>query len=414
MTLYVRPPLSCADRICAEFDADQSSYRTFLLFGPKGGGKSTELRRLGLHLQPNATVESIDLDASGILASEVSASDLLYLSGLAWLRKVRTADPNQAESLHSALVAAYTGGSPDSKSALGSLTSALEGLVAFSSVATTAAVGAGFAIPAALPIATAAAGVLRTGLKLWPSRRAVVAASSAQGRALQEACVAIARAVRDTGAKRLCLLIDGLEKMNGQSNERFDEIFEQTLLLANTDWGAVIATPPVTLAATNAADALGYRSRTVWGFGPSGAESLKKLLKLRFDAAGVGNAVREDALTIMAEMSGGLPRHAVQIAYNAVMFAINSGTDTIDVETAKTAARELAETLAKGLTSRDYDVLGEVEKSGELPGGGEAPRLFSDMRILAIPPVEGNPATRYIVHPLVVPALRDRRPRVDE
>src|SRR5690606_27723841 len=90
-------------------------------------------------------------------------------------------------------------------------------------------------------------GVGARALRLLSDARKRVSEASPEGRKLQAACKNIAGDVRACpGALPICVLMDGLEKMNGEANERFNEVFCRTRLLADAQWSAAIAAPPST------------------------------------------------------------------------------------------------------------------------------------------------------------------------
>lgn len=400
MSLYVRPPRSSADSICAAFDADPTSFQKFLLVGARGGGKSTELRAVAQHLEDKATLATIDLDASGVSPSSLSAFDLLYLSGLALLRLLADA---HKQTLYAKLTQAYGGNDAQQ---LGSWNEALQGLEEFASAASK--VGDALGVTTILPGVSAAMGAVRQGLRLLSRRDGFVAETSPQGRALQAACAEIARNVRELPDNRgpLCVLIDGLEKMNGEANSRFEHIFCQTRLLADTEWMTAIAAPPSTLTKTNAAHSMGYKVLPVYGFDSTNEGELEILINLlnrRFVIANLNpqQHVAEGQLGLIARMSGGLPRHAIQIAQAAVQHALQDDASRIEASHVEEGLRGEAETLGLGLTEEDLHVMAGVHRKNQLPGDERAAKLFADGRILAHPPVGRSSLPRFVVHPLL-------------
>lgn len=218
-----------------------------------------------------------------------------------------------------------------------------------------------------------------------------------------DACVEIARSRRSASAGPLYVLVDGLEKMNGEANERFRQVFEQTRLIADAPWATVIAAPPCTLTETNAAMAVGYTPVTVWGFGPDDRAGLVRLVKQRFRSVGLDpeTAAAPGVIEHLVSSSGSLPRHTMDIAYSAVLEAHAHGGQVLDMEDVERALQTYGEALASGLTSDDLEILAEVHRTGRLPGRPRAAVLFADNRILSYPPSRGTRLPTWAVHPLL-------------
>jgi hypothetical protein len=394
MALYVKPPRGCADDIASALVDDPPANKKYLLIGARGGGKSTELRRIASQVVQHFALAEIDLDASGIAATNVSAFDLLYISALCLLQHVPDA---QRHPLFQELVRTYGG---EDATKLGDVKNALEGIVTFAKAAASAA--AAVTLPGAGPLAIAAAGeVVHSGLKLKETK-GVVAESSPLGRSLQAICTKIARAAQTNRGRPLCVLVDGLEKMNGEATERFDQVFTQTRLIADGQWNAVIAAPPSTLVHVHSANSLGYWTKTVWGF-PDDTDAVVTLLCRRFEAAELDPRVVDgEGLNEIARASGGLPRHAIRIAHLAVLAAVRSEADTLTSGTVAYAIREFGEQLALGLSEESMQMLARVHASGMLPNNRECADLFAHQRILARPPSDDNRRPTFIVHPLLV------------
>lgn len=405
--LYVEPKRSAAAEIAAAILAEKEAHRKFLLVGAKGSGKSTELRRVAGLLAEEVTLASVDLDASAVSAAGVTAFDLLYACGLALLHKVHDPrDPNgPGPALFHKLRAAYARDEKD-ESKLGEYAEVLDSVASIGialSVAATAA-GAG----AAVPIVAGAYKAASSGLKLL-CRGDVVAESSPSGNALLEACHEIAMAVRASIDRPIVVILDGLEKMNGQANTRLVEIFQQTALLARPAWTAVIAAPPATLARTNAL--IGYQPQPVWGFGPDDLGGLRLLLERRIVRAGLDPAlhVERTSLDLIADKSGGLPYHAVSIAQGAAVRALGERSNRLSIEAAKAGVSRWTERLVLGLTEEDLEILSQLAKRSLLAGKDRAASLFSDGRIVVHPPAEGSVLNRFIVHPCLEGAVDEYR-----
>lgn len=399
--LYVHPPRSSADQIWRKLKANPTGLHKFLLVGARGGGKSTELREVARRLGGQTVIASIDLDASGVSALAVSAFDLLYMSGLAMLRLVAE---DQQEQLYKVLIAAYGGNKKESLAR--SVREALGGLMPFADAANKLA--AATDLISGMPIVSAGLSMANAGVRLLGGDK-LVAETSSEGRRLQDACRIIAVAAQEPSQGRpLCVLIDGLEKMNGEANERFQRVFCYTRLLADAEWTAVIAAPPTTLTETNSAINLGYVTLPVWGFAPDECDMLRDLLCRRFEAADIDPVkhVDQDALTRLVQQSGGLPRHAIQMLQYAVESALDRNATHLDAEHVEEGIRYVAESLGQGLTIEDLDLLAVVHRRHQLPGNERAARLFADGRILARAPARGRRLPGFYVHPVLEPELR--------
>lgn len=403
MRLYVRPPRSSAEEICEEFEADPTGFQKFLLVGARGCGKSTELRQVEHRIADRTTLVSIDLVASGVSPGALSAFDLLYISGLALLRRLH--EKKRREELFRELAAAYAGA--EQVSALGpTVDEALAGLAGFASATGKAAEAADLAT-GGVPIASAAFGLVRQGLRLIrkPDESELVMESSPRGRRLQTVCRDIARSLREVYTdKPICVLIDGLEQMNGNADDRFQQVFCYTRLLADTEWMAAIAAPPSTLTNTNSAHSLGYVILPVWGFDDEDLEPLQRVLQHRFDAVDLGSEqyLDRDQLLRIAKESGGLPRYAINMAGSAVRRAVLDSSERFGKVHADEGIRSLGETLGLGLTSEDFEVMKKVQETHRLPRDQGAAKLFANGRILAHRPASGSNVPRFAVHPLLV------------
>lgn len=402
LSLYVESRRSAARVLDNRFEVQGKRPCKYLLLGARGGGKSTELRQLASLLvdRGGLIVETVDLDATGVTAASVSAFDLLYLCGVALLRRL---DGKQQGKLFDRLKTAY-GGEQD-KGSLGKLSDALEGLKGFG-MALGGVAGVGVGAPGAG--VAAAAGVMEVvakGISLLPQRNAFVSESSFQGQRMLQVCGEIARAVQGDGMVALCLLVDGLEKMNGEANARFHEMFEQTRLIAQAPWAMVIAAPPSTLTSGDSVASLGYDTVVVWGF-PDEPGLLAELVRGRLAAEGLaGDVIDEAALDHMVAMCGGLPRHLVKILEETLWAALDAQAERLTLEVVKAGVRRFGAELARGLDLDDIEVLSTVAKKGRLPGRKESARLFAAGRILADPPDGDGLFNHYRVHPILAPEI---------
>jgi hypothetical protein len=397
--LYEAPPQSAAQRVADELLLDPEGTTTkVLLVGARGSGKSTELREVArLTATPYAVVE-VDLDLSGVDANQVSAFDLLYVCTTKLLSLVP--DQQARERLHSQLRQAYAP-TPDDADRLGRFPDVVDGIKGFAELSASAAVALGLAAGAA-PAIAAAAGAFGAGLQLV--RSGLVSAGSDRGRSMQVAVHAAALAARNAAGRPPLVLVDGLERMNANALVRFREVFEDTRLLADAPWAAVLAAPPCTISETTAVDGRGYSVQPVWGFDPretDGRTALRRLLERRAEAAGLGDHVDPAALDLIVALSGGSPRSAIHIARRAVEELVTRKHKRLDVAMAEEAARSVAVNLALGLSADRLLVLDQVRRRRRLPSSDDARTLFADGRVLVLPPTPPSVESDFIVHPLL-------------
>ncbi len=399
--LYVPPfrgtDRGCAAEVVAEIQDDPAAFQKFLLVGARGSGKSSELRQIARQLGDDVVKVSIDLDASGIYAGSVSAFDLLYLVGVAMLGSLE--DEAAASTLFGELKSVYAGEERDAD-ALGELAAALDGLAGFGRAAGGAADAIGLPGGGATAIAVGMSAVAK-GVRLL-HRNQVVPESSPDGARLLETCRRVARTVRShRGRRPLCVLLDGLEKINGEAPERFRQVFEQTRLLAEGEWISVIAAPPSTLTIPDSATVLGYRAVPVWGF--ADAVEAAQAISLRVNEAELSadSDFPRSAIKELARRAGPLPRHVIAAAQATVRKALRAGASAVTDDHVRQGLDAWAEDLGRGVLLDDLHILRNVRSSGSLPRSDDAARLFATGRILASPPAAGSPLQTFRVHPLL-------------
>jgi energy-coupling factor transporter ATP-binding protein EcfA2 len=407
MSLYVRPSLSCAEDIERDLFIDHTACMKFLLVGSRGGGKSTELRAISGLLRKSFTLAEIDLDQSGVTASTVSAYDLVYIAALALLKHLPS---SEGARLFNDLATSYAGS--ERRNELGELAAALEGLAGFTGKLAVASAASGLLSGAAPVLAGGAGAIEATGTALrLVTGSGVVAETSPRGREIQKISNEIVAAVRTATSRPICVLIDGLEKINGESGDRFREVFEQTRLLADARWSAVIAAPPCTLTETNCVDGRGFATKPVWGFGPDDVTHVTDLIRRRFAQANVGQAdIDDDGLAKIARASGGLPRHAVMATRAAILAAARDEAENLTEKHVESGISTLADSLGRGLNAVHIEQLAAVMSSGLLPGSHDAATLFADGRILASAPKPPSRMPVFHVHPLLRQDVSSRLP----
>jgi hypothetical protein len=198
-----------------------------------------------------------------------------------------------------------------------------------------------------------------------------------------------------------CVLVDGLEKMNGESAERFKAMFERTRLLADAPWTAVFAAPPCTLTETHAAADLGYREQPVYGFPPEDDERKREILRLRVKAADAWDVLTPEAEAELVARSGSLPRHLLR----ALAHAEDDGAARIERKHAEAGLLSFARQLARGLDTESIATLRAVDERHALPRDEGVASLYADGRILSLPPLGNDIADRWMVHPLLEPLV---------
>lgn len=396
--VYVQPPDAASARIARRIQRNREGRLKFLLMGPKGGGKSSELRAIARSLRGLAVPVGIDFGASGVLARSISAFDILYVGSLALLQRLVHIEPSAEERHYERLAAAY--GGPDRVADVPRLEGALEGLVTFAEAAVQLATTAGLTAGAG-PLVSAAGGALAKGLRLLSSPRGVVSESSNDGRDMLDVCSAITREL-EASVGPVCLLVDGLERMNGESAERFDEVFLATRLIANAPWASVFAAPPCTVTVVHSAGDVGFEEQEVYGLAPEQLALRVRLLERRLSAAQLTPAdVDAGVLDHLAARAGSLPRHLVRVLNEACHAVLDDAAPRMTLSHAERGLTALSRSLARALTVEDIDLLKRVRDHRHRPADPAAARLFGDGRILALPAVDGSPLTRWVVHPLL-------------
>lgn len=403
-----------ARRLAEELQIDPGLSSKYLLYGARGGGKSTQMHELRALLAAEFEVVDIDLDRSGVAITGITAFDLMYVIGVATLRLVR--DKAERDRLHDGLTAAYAS-DDDERKALGGVDQALDGIAGFgdAAIAGVLAVGAVAVGAATGPAALAVAGVkaVKHVLRLRSSARdarEVVPATSPPGRQMQDAVEAAFASARNATGRYLAVLLDGLEKINGGAAQWMRDTFENTRLLTDTSVTMVVAAPPCPFTDTNSAGDLGWHPYPIYGFAPDDLPSLEEALQRRIRAAGLdADDLGVPALCMrLATESGGHPRHAIQLLHTCAAGALVARREQFTSDDVSAAVTKLREQLEMGLVEPSYEALDAVDRHHRLPGVDPAHRLFSDGRILVHPPTS-TMAHSFHVHPLLARAVEQYR-----
>lgn len=394
---YVEPKRSVVEDVVSEVVNATGQVTKHLLYGAVGSGKSSQLRAIARGLAHTMTLVDIDFDASGIAVGGISAFDIAYVIGVRTLRHVSA---EHGRPLFAALTKAYAEDDSADVDALGGFEEALGGLAGFGG-AVSDGVKALQQTSAPVQVVTA---VLKAGhslLKLRTKPAGLVAETSPRGRRLQEALEAIFEAARAAhGGRAIAVVLDGLEKTNGNADGWLRNTFEYTRLLTDTSVTIIAAAPPSPFGQTNSAASAGWTPRVVWGFAPDDFDRLTEALRLRVAHAGIEPGSLDDVCAQLAHASGGHPRHAMLMLRYAVNSAMKAKRAMITADDVASATARMRDELAMGLTAGHYATLRKVQRDPQLPDDDLAMVLFRDGRLLVHPPVGGRSYT-FHVHPLI-------------
>ena len=141
-SLCVEGKRPVASKLAARLLVDPGLSSKYLLYGARGGGKSTQMHDLKRRLTADLAVVDIDLDRSGVAIAGITAFDLMYIVGTAALRLVASDERNK---LHQGLTLAYA--SDEERDALGKVDQALDGIAGFGDAVVAGALVAGVGEP---------------------------------------------------------------------------------------------------------------------------------------------------------------------------------------------------------------------------------------------------------------------------
>ena len=386
----------------------------FLVAGPVGSGKSTELFRMYAEMQQDTSRVTVLLDlVAQFDVNALSAGQVVFLVAIALLKSVPSAPPELLRELESTYLGMVH---PDDRRTL-DLSGLLGGLGTF----VAGAVGGGLAADAAKAATDALKTVdLRTSL---PGKGFAFDKNDPRAHQLTVVLGKVLRHVRKVSNRRHLVLLDGLDKVRGK--DRIDELFCSGLLACTGVQGLelVCAAPP------SLRFDVGYKGRT--GF----TEMLRLGLFKVFQRAG---GTHEDGLTRMHEIlerrirdagqdpevilpkdaggrrsghralvqSGGLVRDLMHIIRRAAMSASHQTevglTDSDLVQAVRKRALDYLDSLNLGRERLLYETFMQKQR----PEGDEVDLLLNDNLILTYD--NGSPWCRP--HPLVMDHLRLRYP----
>ena len=106
--LYVPSLATVVAEVVQEITTDPTAFKKHLLFGARGGGKSTQLHEINRRLNKLTRLD-IDLDAMGVGVAGITAFDLLYILGVAGLARLPKEQAREREDLYTRLHGAYSG-----------------------------------------------------------------------------------------------------------------------------------------------------------------------------------------------------------------------------------------------------------------------------------------------------------------
>lgn len=384
------PARSVAARLKLNFLNSIGQPRPYkaLLTGHVGSGKSTELLQLGTDLAEQFLIVWFDAESS-LVEGTANQFDVLLAMGVAVHKAALMADLNPPDKLVNRLLKSLSkfvrryeerkGFSLKLKDVLNQVTAgafvAGAGLVA-------GPVGAGFAAVTAFAVSRLELNVrddlVRT-LELPPNRLEIIEALNAIITFAHRAC-----------GRPLLILIDGLDKV---SATRAKLLFADSALLAEPGC-ALMYTVPIEFGhrlyaeqATNLFNectmlpnppvqtrpAIGDHWRDRREPNEDGLTVLREIVtkRLAVRAMARDEAIIPDALTLLAQSSGGVIREFVRYFREAAVSAQLLNADRIDERIAEQILAQHREESARVLNGAHRKTLKSVLESGALAGGGE-------------------------------------------
>lgn len=408
--------VSREDSVVREFrqQLEFTDDHRFLVAGPVGSGKSTELFRMYAELQQDTRRVTVLLDlVAQFDVNALSAGQVVFLVALALLKSADSVPPELMRELESTYLGMVH---PDDRRTL-DLAGLLGGLGTF----VAGAVGGGLAADAAKAATDALKTVdLRTSL---PGKGFAFDKNDPRAHQLTAVLGKVLRHVRQKTNRRHLVLLDGLDKVRGK--DRIDELFCSGLLACTGVQGLelVCAAPP------SLRFDVGYKGRT--GF----TEMLRLGLFKVFQRTG---GTHEDGLARMHEIlerrirdadldpdvilhtapdgrraghralvqSGGLVRDLMHLIRRAAMSASQHVGASLTGADLEEAIRKRALDYLDSLNLGRERLLYETWTQKQRPEGDEVDLLLNDNLILTYD--NGSPWCRP--HPLVMDHLRMRYP----
>jgi hypothetical protein len=228
---------------------------------------------------------------------------------------------------------------------------------------------------------------------------------------------AIVRLRATTGAQRVVVVVDGLEKLTYVREEQREEVeaATETVFVTHASWlrlpvhviytfpfwlrfrasklGALFHGEPAMLPMVKIADSSGAAHA-------DGIHKLAALVGRRVSLARVFGSPREQERTLLPilQASGGYPRDLLRMVREVITDAASLPVTPADTQR---VIRQLAQTYARVIRAPDVDLLVEIDRMHTLPGGDDKrlatfSRLFDRQLVLAYL----NGEEWYAVHPL--------------
>ncbi|MGH9752729.1 MAG: P-loop NTPase fold protein [Blastocatellia bacterium] len=403
---------------------DRSKPYRALLTGHRGSGKSSELMRLAKELDEDFFV--IRFDAELILSPETTNHfDIILGMGIAVFAKAQMNNfkPNRklADDLLKSL-SKFIRKYEDRKDFKLDLTSLVK-QVAMGVIS----VGAIGAVTGGNPAAVIAAGVFQATklelkiadehvrmLELPPNRLEMVGALNRIIEWIQSEC-----------GKRVLMIVDGLDKV---STPRARLLFADSSLLRDPMCALVYAVPivfyhrAVAWQAEQIFDSYEMLPNVLiqkrsprdkdWldsrELSESGVEVMREVVRRRLAKHGlaVDDVIAPQALTAMAQMSGGVMRDMVLLFNNAATYAKMEGKERIDGDLASKSVMRQRKRLQKRLNLKYRETLERALKERSLLGGDSESvedELLTNDYLLSY---EDGDGAWFDVHPNALPLLR--------
>jgi hypothetical protein len=113
----------------------------------------------------------------------------------------------------------------------------------------------------------------------------------------------------------------------------------------------------------------------------------------------------EAALDLLIKNSAGIHRELLRLAQRACVFAAVGALSKVGTDEALRAVGDTRNEYSLLLRSEDFELLRQVERTGQISGDHSLLRLVRDQVIVAY----GGGSTWFAVHPIVRPLIPDTR-----
>lgn len=418
------PTRSLVQRLKVSFQNSIGQPKPYkaLLTGHVGSGKSTELRRLGEELAEDFFVVWFDAGSS---LDETSANqfDILLAMGLAVQQEAMRADLNPPARLAKDLTKSLTKFVRKYQERKGfSLNPAdlMKQIASTTIVAGAAALGGPVAAGVAW-VATSVASRLELNvsddlvrtLELPPNRMELIGALNAIIGFAQRQCT-----------RPLLIITDGLDKF---SAAKAKALFADSALLTEPAC-ALIYSAPIEFyhrimagRATNLFDEYKTLPNPPVSHCPhvgdswhadrqsneDGLRVMRRVVARRVEARGtiLGQVITDDALNLLARMSGGVMREMVRFIRETATSAQQREATTIDLSTAQDAVNQQRQEIAPRLTINHREAVKRVLQQGALSGGQHEAVEDDLLRTLHLLSYQDGVNFWFDAHPNVLPLL---------